>query len=232
MAVVTADQGFDPQLFEKQMSVMRGQLVNLCQALKEGKSPLQLVQMPPMIIEKTRGSGKSKSRARWDSFKQSFQKRAPAMILKDVARLIRDGLAKTIVVLAGAGISTPSGLPDFRENNDVHLVAPDNHAFKSKSIWATAVVTCILLDIITSTIDLDKYKLPYPMAVFDINYFQQNPVPFYQIAHKLYPGLYFPNEAHYFVRLLQDKKLLLRMYTQNIDGLETSRHLSPLDIRT
>ncbi|KRX28295.1 Phosphatidylinositol 4-kinase type 2-beta [Trichinella nelsoni] len=48
------DQGFDPQIFEKQMSVLRGQILNLCQALKESKSPLQLVQMPPMIIEKTK----------------------------------------------------------------------------------------------------------------------------------------------------------------------------------
>ncbi|KAL1284415.1 Phosphatidylinositol 4-kinase type 2-beta [Trichinella pseudospiralis] len=71
------DQGFDPQIFEKQMSVLRGQILNLCQALKESKSPLQLVQMPPMIIEKTKEHVRSKTRARWDSFKQSFQKRAP-----------------------------------------------------------------------------------------------------------------------------------------------------------
>ncbi|CDW60257.1 Phosphatidylinositol 4-kinase type 2-beta [Trichuris trichiura] len=71
------DQGFDFQTFERQMAVMRGQILNLCQALKEGRSPMQLVQMPPMIIEKTVGQGTSKSRTRWDSFKQSFQKRAP-----------------------------------------------------------------------------------------------------------------------------------------------------------
>ncbi|KRX98743.1 Phosphatidylinositol 4-kinase type 2-beta [Trichinella pseudospiralis] len=64
------DQGFDPQIFEKQMSVLRGQILNLCQALKESKSPLQLVQMPPMIIEKTKEHVRSKTRARWDSFKQ------------------------------------------------------------------------------------------------------------------------------------------------------------------
>ncbi|KFD69151.1 hypothetical protein M514_02969 [Trichuris suis] len=71
------DQGFDFQTFERQMAVMRGQILNLCQALKEGRSPMQLVQMPPMIIEKTIGQGSSKSRTRWDSFKQSFQKTAP-----------------------------------------------------------------------------------------------------------------------------------------------------------
>lgn len=39
-------------LFERQMSVMRGQILNLTQALKDGKSPVQMVQMPAVIVEK------------------------------------------------------------------------------------------------------------------------------------------------------------------------------------
>lgn len=46
------DKGFDKRLFERQMSVMRGQILNLTQALKDGKSPVQLVQMPAVVIEK------------------------------------------------------------------------------------------------------------------------------------------------------------------------------------
>ena len=46
------DKGFDRQMFEKQMSVMRGQILNLSQALKDGKSPLQLVQMPSVFVER------------------------------------------------------------------------------------------------------------------------------------------------------------------------------------
>ena len=34
------------------MSVMRGQILNLTQALKDGRSPLQLVQMPVVIVER------------------------------------------------------------------------------------------------------------------------------------------------------------------------------------
>merc|ERR1719244_832934 len=49
------DKGFDKQMFEKQMSVMRGQILNLSQALKDGKSPLQLVQMPSVFVERSRG---------------------------------------------------------------------------------------------------------------------------------------------------------------------------------
>lgn len=46
------DKGFDRHLFERQMSVMRGQILNLTQALKDGKSPLQLVQMPAVVVER------------------------------------------------------------------------------------------------------------------------------------------------------------------------------------
>lgn len=46
------DKGFDKGLFERQMSVMRGQVLNLTQALKDGKSPVQLVQMPCVLVER------------------------------------------------------------------------------------------------------------------------------------------------------------------------------------
>ncbi|CAD5116984.1 DgyrCDS5818 [Dimorphilus gyrociliatus] len=51
-----SDKGFDTRLFEKQMNVMRGQIVNLIDALKSNKTPLQLVQMPVqvVIVERTR----------------------------------------------------------------------------------------------------------------------------------------------------------------------------------
>lgn len=46
------DKGFDKRLFERQMAVMRGQILNLTQALKDSKSPVQLVQMPAVIVER------------------------------------------------------------------------------------------------------------------------------------------------------------------------------------
>ncbi|KAJ8934647.1 hypothetical protein NQ314_013246 [Rhamnusium bicolor] len=46
------DKGFDRNLYERQMSVMRGQILNLTQALKDGKSPVQLVQMPAVVVER------------------------------------------------------------------------------------------------------------------------------------------------------------------------------------
>eukprot|EP00092_Neocalanus_flemingeri_P022179 GFUD01024057.1.p1 GENE.GFUD01024057.1~~GFUD01024057.1.p1 ORF type:complete len:525 (+),score=133.39 GFUD01024057.1:110-1684(+) len=73
------DKGIERQMFEKQMSVMRGQILNLSQALKDGKSPLQLVQMPSVFIERSRvhvGST-DKFRKFSNSFTQRFQKKAP-----------------------------------------------------------------------------------------------------------------------------------------------------------
>ena len=52
ISLFQTDKGFDRHLFEKQMSVMRGQILNLTQALKDGKSPLQLAQMPVVIVER------------------------------------------------------------------------------------------------------------------------------------------------------------------------------------
>ncbi|XP_056386835.1 phosphatidylinositol 4-kinase type 2-alpha isoform X2 [Hyla sarda] len=67
------DPGFDRGQFHKQIAVMRGQILNLAQALKDEKSPLQLVQTPPVIVETARSHQKSSS----ESYTQSFQSRKP-----------------------------------------------------------------------------------------------------------------------------------------------------------
>jgi len=73
------DKGFDRHLHEKQMSVMRGQILNLTQALKDAKSPLQLVQMPVVVVERSRGHVGTTERFRnfSDTFTQRFQSKAP-----------------------------------------------------------------------------------------------------------------------------------------------------------
>ncbi|VDM34341.1 unnamed protein product [Hydatigera taeniaeformis] len=118
--------------------------------------------------------------------------------LEIVAHLISEGKAHDIIVMAGAGISTASGIPDFRS--------------PKTGLYA----------------NLKKYKLPYPEAIFDINYFKMRPSAFYTLAKELYPaGKYRPNIAHYFFRLLNQKRLLRRVYTQNIDGLERVAGVPP-----
>ena len=90
----------------------------------------------------------------------------------------------------GAGISTSAGIPDFR--------SPDTGLYAN----------------------LARLDLPYPEAVFDISFFRDNPLPFYTLARELYPGKYQPTVSHAFIRLLLDKGLLLKLFTQNIDCLE------------
>uniref|UniRef100_A0A8C7ZDM2 Phosphatidylinositol 4-kinase type 2 n=1 Tax=Oryzias sinensis TaxID=183150 RepID=A0A8C7ZDM2_9TELE len=67
------DPGFDRGQFHKQVAVMRGQILNLNQALRDGKTPLQLVQLPPVIVETARAPQKANS----ESYTQSFQSRRP-----------------------------------------------------------------------------------------------------------------------------------------------------------
>jgi NAD+-dependent protein deacetylase SIR2 len=116
-----------------------------------------------------------------------------------VAELIKDGRAKRIAVLTGAGISTAAGIPDFRSPNTGLYV------------------------------NLARLNLPYAEAVFDISYFRQNPEPFYLLAQELYPGKFFPTVSHVFIALLAAKGLLLQLFTQNIDCLE-SRAGVPRDL--
>ncbi|XP_016091808.1 NAD-dependent protein deacetylase sirtuin-3-like [Sinocyclocheilus grahami] len=114
----------------------------------------------------------------------------PRGALDTIGRLMKLGRVRNIVVVAGAGISTASGIPDFRT--------------PGTGLYA----------------NLAKYDIPYPEAIFNIDYFSDNPHPFFSLAKELFPGHHRPNYVHYFIRMLHQKGLLLRMYTQNIDGLE------------
>jgi len=77
--LLKSDKGFDRHMFERQMSVMRGQILNLTQALRDGKSPVQLVQMPAVIVERSKGRVGTTARFRSfsDTFTQSFQEKSP-----------------------------------------------------------------------------------------------------------------------------------------------------------
>lgn len=107
-----------------------------------------------------------------------------------LAQYIKDGKAKKIVVLTGAGISTSAGIPDFR--------SPETGLYAN----------------------LERLNLPHPEAVFELSFFRENPLPFYTLAQELYPGKYRPTITHSFINLLHQKGLLLKLFTQNIDCLE------------
>ena len=72
-----------------------------------------------------------------------------------IAEYIRSGRAKQIVVMVGAGVSVSAGIPDFR--------TPGTGLYDN----------------------LQKYDLPSPQAIFEIDYFQQHPEAFYKLAQVL-----------------------------------------------
>jgi hypothetical protein len=67
------DKHSDRRIVERQLSVMRGQILNLAQAMRDGKSPFELVQMPGVIVERVHGDNSSEHR----QFKQKFTDRYP-----------------------------------------------------------------------------------------------------------------------------------------------------------
>uniref|UniRef100_A0A8P0PIH7 NAD-dependent protein deacetylase sirtuin-2 n=1 Tax=Canis lupus familiaris TaxID=9615 RepID=A0A8P0PIH7_CANLF len=111
------------------------------------------------------------------------------LTLEGVTRYMQSERCRRVICLVGAGISTSAGIPDFRS--------------PSTGLYA----------------NLEKYHLPYPEAIFEIGYFKKHPEPFFALAKELYPGQFKPTVCHYFIRLLKEKGLLLRCYTQRPEQL-------------
>jgi NAD-dependent deacetylase sirtuin 2 len=142
--------------------------------------------------KKAAGGDESESAAPAEAENEPLPPVLSSFDLRGVAEHIRSGKCSNIIVMAGAGISVSAGIPDFR--------TPGTGLYDN----------------------LAKYDLPHPTAVFELDFFRSNPEPFYLLAAELYPGRYPPTPTHHFVKLLHDKGLLLRCFTQNIDSLEAA----------
>ena len=115
--------------------------------------------------------------------------------MEKLVELITSGKIHNIIVMAGAGISVASGIPDFR-SPQVGLYA--------------------------SIKDVAELHDQDPTFVFQIEVFEKNPKPFWWIFSKMWPATAaaLPTPFHFLIYLLYSHNLLLRCYTQNIDGLE------------
>jgi len=125
--------------------------------------------------------------------------------LDSVIHLLRG--RKNIIVLLGAGISVSCGIPDFRS--------------KGSGLY--------------STLDAQDLGLSCPEDLFDWEFFQEDPRPFFKFASSLYFPLggkerVRPSDSHKLLALLEQNKMLLRVYSQNIDGLEEVAGVSPKKI--
>ena len=104
----------------------------------------------------------------------------------------KEGKFKRIVILTGAGISVSAGIPDFR--------SPGTGLYDN----------------------LKEYNLPSPQAIFDIDFFKENPTPFYKLAESfLSLDKFDATPTHHFCKMLYDKGYVREYVTQNIDNLES-----------
>ncbi|KAI0900137.1 DHS-like NAD/FAD-binding domain-containing protein [Annulohypoxylon nitens] len=104
---------------------------------------------------------------------------------------------KKVVVIAGAGISVSAGIPDFRSSKGLFATLPKEHGLKGSGKH--------LFD--ASVYKHDSTTSSFHTMVRDLSHLTRNaePTPF-----------------HHLIASLAKEGRLLRLYTQNVDGLDTS----------
>jgi len=115
------------------------------------------------------------------------------LTIDSLAKNLANSEYTNVVVLVGAGASVSAGIPDFR--------TPGSGLYDR----------------------LQKYNLPMPESIFELDYYRDNPLPFVDLCRSIWPGKEDgpkPTVTHAFLKLLQEQNALRRIYTQNIDGLE------------
>ena len=116
--------------------------------------------------------------------------------IKGLANYIKNGYCKKILILTGAGISVKSGIPDFR--------SPGTGIYDN----------------------IKNFNISNPELLFNRSYINKDPKPFFTLIKKFLSKEYEPSNAHYLSVLFKNKGVLMRYYTQNIDGLDLKAGLT------
>lgn len=119
--------------------------------------------------------------------------------LSEVSKIIFK--SRKAVVLTGAGISCNAGIPDFRSSDGLYNMVKSK--FPKKIVKGQ--------DLFDISIFRDEVTLSLFCTFMESLYLSS-------IDAK-------PTETHRFIKILKEKKKLLRCYTQNIDGLEDKMNL-------
>lgn len=130
--------------------------------------------------------------------------------ITNIANQIKSGSIKKIVILSGSGISTASGIPDFRS--------------------AGGLYNTLRPELITATKKERALLKTDPVYVVHYDMFKNNPFPYLEVRRPFILGInekkWKPTISHFFFKILEDKQLLQRLYTQNIDGLDQQTGLT------
>lgn len=124
--------------------------------------------------------------------------------LRQIINRIKDGSITRIAILSGAGISCAAGIPDFRSPGGMY--------------------DTLRPELLTATPEQQEYLRNSPLAVVKYDLFQVNQFPYMEVRRPFILGTmkqeWKATLSHFFIKVLHDKGLLQRLYTQNIDGLD------------
>jgi NAD+-dependent protein deacetylase sirtuin 2 len=135
--------------------------------------------------------------------------------LAELAEFIQSDKCRRVLILAGAGMSVASGIPDFRS---------------ADGLYAT-----LNPDLLTASDEERRLMRMDPTIALDQTLFIENPLPMLELQREFILGTHRQQWkatlAHRFVELLQARTgKLVRLYTQNIDGLEDQCQKLPHDM--
>lgn len=127
-----------------------------------------------------------------------------SMAFASIVNAIANGSIRNVAVLTGAGVSVNAGIPDFRSPGGLYdTLRPER---------------------ITATDSQRRMMALDPTAVVDIDLFSYNQFPYLEVRRPFILGTaeqrWKATLTHFFFKILQEKSLLRRLYTQNIDGLD------------
>lgn len=134
--------------------------------------------------------------------------------LDELAAFISSPQCRSILILAGAGMSVAAGIPDFRSADGLYSTMNAN--------------------LLSADEEQRRAMRLDPTVALDQHLFLKNPLPCLELNREFILGTreqrWKATIAHRFVELLHAKtNKLLRLYTQNIDGLEDQCTQLPQD---